>query len=269
MSRQRAKRILGMTTPQWTVLGVLVLFICCVFVGGFYWLNSMVTAAYTAPDLPILNVTPLPTSTLLPTETPLPTASPTAITYLSLIPAGWRQFKADAAPGLETWLPNTYIQQNEKQKLAATLVYDLKPAQGIMALWDPTPSPYMIFTTFEASTRPTFASDLDEMIDTDFGTLMRRGRLLERDTFVFQTEHYLARRLVFDITVNGVNAGLALYVVQVGRDLYYLAFATPFNELYTRLPVFDQAIQTFRIVPIVPTPEPTSTLPSPTNTLLP
>lgn len=269
MSRTRAKRILGMTIPQWTVLGGMFLLICCILVGGFWWLNSMVVAAYQSPVLPIIDITPLPTLTPLPTETLVPTPSPTPITYRSLIPDGWKRFKSDAAPGLEIWLPESFQPQTEKQKQASTPVYDIENTQGIMALWDPTPSPYMIFTSFEASMRPAFGSDLDEMIDTEFGALMRMGRLLERDEFVFTLEEYPARRLIFDITVNGVNAGLAIYVVRVGRDLYYMGFATAFNELYLHLPTFDQVIQTFRITPIVPTPAPTSTLPIPTNTSLP
>jgi hypothetical protein len=269
MSRQRAKRILGMTIPQWTVLGVLVLFICCTVVGGFWWLNSIVTAAYAVPDMPMADVTPVPTFTLLPTETLLPTASPTPITYESLVPAGWRRFKPDAAPGMEIWLAPSYIPQTEKEKQAATPILDIEAAHPIMALRDTTPSPYMIFTTFEASSRPIFSSNLDEMIDSEFAALMRSGRLLERDDFVFATRNYPARRLIIDITVNGVNAGLAIYAVQVGGDLYYLGFATAFNELYTRLPDFDATIQTFRIVPIIPTPLPSPTFSPPTNTPLP
>ena len=268
MSKQRAKRILGMTIPQWTVLGVLTLLICCVIVGGFYWLNSQVAAAYTVPDMPVVDVTPQPSATSLPTETPLPTASPTPITYRSLIPDGWRHYKSDAVPGLEIWLPSAYAYQTEKMKQGTAPIYDDVTAKDVMDLWDPTPSPYMLFTTFNASVRPTFASNLDEMIDTDFATLMRTGRLLERDEFEFQLENYPARRLIFDITLNGVNAGFAVYVVQVGRDLYYLIFATPFNELYTRLPDFDKTIQTFRLGPVVPTPGPSPTLPAPTNTPL-
>lgn len=268
MSRQRAKRILGMTMPQWMVLGFLALLICCIFVGGFYWLNAMVAAAYAVPDLPVSDVTPPPSSTPLPTETPLPTASPTRITYRSLIPEGWRRYRSDAMPGLEIWLPSTYAYQPEAMQQRSTSVYNNEAAKKILALWDTTPSPYMIFTTFEISVRPTFASNLDEMIDTDFVSLMQRGRLLERDEFEFQLENYPARRLIFDVTVNGVNTGLAVYVVQVGRDLYYLGFATSYNELYTHLPDFDKTIQTFRIEPALSTPAPSPTLPPPTNTPL-
>ena len=269
MSGQRAQRILGMTVPQWTVLGGLFLLVCCIVVSGYWWLSSMVASAYEAPDLPLMDMTPLPTLTPQPTETLVPTLTPTPISYQSLIPPDWKWFKPEAAPGMEIWLPSTYVHQTEKERQASTPIYDIEAARPIMALKDTTKSPYLVFTTFEASVRPVFANNLDEMIDTEFGALMRSGRLLERHEFIFIAADYPARRLIIDITVNGVNAGMAIYVVQVRGDLYYLGFVTAFNELYTRLPVFDQTMQTFRVVPIVPTPVPTSTLPVPTNTLLP
>ena len=250
MSRPRAKRYLGMTIPQLGVLGVLGLCICSIFVGGFWWLNSMVAAAYEAP-VPGPVVTPLPTSTPLPTVTPFPTPSPTPITYESLIPAGWKQFTSAAAPGMEVWLPSSYVPQTEADRKNAIQIPGTEEGEeivSILLLKDVTPSPYLILTTFELVTRPVFDSDLDQMIDDQFGTLMRTGRLLERDPFVFETEAYPARRLILDINVSGVDAGLMVYVVQMGNDLYYLGFGTPFNELYARLPVFDQIAQTFRIV---------------------
>jgi hypothetical protein len=269
MSRQRAKRILGMTIRQWAVLGVLFLLMICILVGGFWWLNSMVTAAYTSPALPTaanLNVTPSSTPTPVSTATLTSTPTATPILYESLIPSSWKQFKPSAAPGMEIWLPPTYVEQTEKELKATTVVYDAAGARPIMALMDTAPSPYLIITTFEASSRAAFAGDLDKMIDSQFGELLGAGRSQERDDFVFLIGDYVARRLIVDVNLNGVDAGVAIYAVQVGGDVYFLGFATAFNELYTRLPDFDQAIQTFRIVPVVPTLVPSPTLAPPTNT---
>ncbi len=251
MSRARAQRYLGMTIPQLGTLGILAACLCCTVVGGYWWLNSRVAAAYAVPDLPGVNLTPLPTFTPTPTETPTPTPSPTPVTYESLIPAGWKQFKSADAPGLEIWLPPSYAQQTEKEKKEAIKILgsEGEEIKTLLSLKDSTPSPYLVFTTFEIAARPIFAADLDEMVDAEFGTYMRLGRLLGRDHFVFQTVSYPARRLVFDINVSGIDAGLVVYVVQVGGDLYYLGFAMPFNETYARLPDFDRAAQTFRIVP--------------------
>lgn len=250
MSRARTQRYLGMTIPQWGTLAGMGLCLCCVLAGGYWWLNARVASAYVAPVITAVNITPLPTLTPTPTETPFPTPSPTPITYESLIPAGWKQFTSSAAPGLEIWLPPSYVPKTEKEKKDSIklLASEGETIDSILDLRDSTSSPYLIYTSFELATRPIFAADLDEMADAEFGIYMRLGRLLERDLFEFAIMPYPARRLVFDINVSGVNAGLVVYVVQVGGDLYYLGFATPFNETYTRLPDFDRAAQTFRIV---------------------
>ncbi len=247
MSRTRAKRYLGMTVPQLGSLGILFLCIGCLFIGGYWWLNSMVAAAYAVPES---NFTPAPSATPLPSETPLPTPSPTPITYESRIPAGWKQFKPEAAPGMEIWFPESYVLQTGENKTIQILggEEDEDIINTILLLEDTTPSPYLIITTFKLAARSIFGSDLDKMINDQFALLMSAGRLIERDPFVFETEAYPARRLIFDINVGGVDAGLAIYVVQVDVKLYFLGFASPFNELYTRLPDFDRIAQTFRIV---------------------
>ncbi len=134
---------------------------------------------------------------------------------------------------------------------------------------DTAPSNYLIITSFVMERRTLEVHDLDAMIDQEFSGLMREGRLLERGKFLFKTESYPARRLVFDINAGSVNAGIALYVIQSGKDIYFLSFVTIFNELYVRLPAFDQSVQTFKITPIIPTKTPTATIPVPTNTSLP
>lgn len=248
MSQPRVRRYLGMTILQLSILGLLVLALCCTLVSGIWILNGMVARAYTVPNLPGLNDTPLPTLTPAPTATPMPTATATPIPYESLIPPGWTKFTSTSDPALEVWLPPSYALQTTKNQEDAIPVYSVEEARSVLALMDGTHSPYLIFTTFEVVVRPAFAPTLDEMVDAEFGALMRSGRLLERDTFEFTVGDRPARKLVFDINVSGVNAGLALYAVQVGNEVWYLGFATPFNELYTRMPVFDQIIQTFRIV---------------------
>lgn len=269
MSRTRAKRYLGMTVPQWLVLGVLGLLICGTLAGGYWWLNSMVVSANAVPDLPVVEVTPLPTSTLQPTETPVPTPSATPILYDSLIPAGWKLFLSEAAPGMEIWLPSSYVPQTAEDRKKAIPILDTQDAgnnDGVVSaltLKDTTPSKYLLVTTFEMVKVPVFGNSLDEMVDDQFGVLIRSSKLLERDEFVFKVTKNPARRLVFNFTVGGMDSGLVVYVVQVGTDLYYLGFVTPFNELYERMPVFDQSAQTFRVVPVIPTPM------VPTNTALP
>jgi len=272
MSRSHAKRILGLTNPQWMVLGILLLFLCVTVIGGFWWLNSMVAKAYIVPEMNLPEVTLPPALTALPTVTLLSTPSPTPITYESLIPAGWKRFRPASAHNIEIWVPESYIGQTDGVPKKAVNIFNMDEDEALdmlLRLRDTAPGKYSLITTFELAKRPVVGSDLDAMIDTQFGTLMRSGRLLERGKFVFKIGNVPARRLIFDININGLDAGFAIYVVQDGIDLYLLGFATAFNDLYTRLPAFDESIQTFRIVPIVPTPTLTFTVPAPTNTSLP
>ena len=272
MSRSRAKRILGLTRSQWLVLGVLLLCLFVTVIGGFWWLNSMVIRAYIVPEMNLPEVTNPPTLTALPTVTPPSTPSPTPITYESLIPAGWKRFRPASAQNIEIWVPESYVGQTDVVPKKAVKIFNVEEDETLtmlLRLRDTAPGNYSLLTTFELAKRPVVGSDLDAMIDTQFGALMRSGRLLERGKFDFKIGNIPACRLIFDINVNGLDAGFAIYVVQDGIDLYLLGFATAFNDLYTRLPAFDESIQTFRIVPIVPTPTPTFTVPAPTNTSLP
>jgi hypothetical protein len=273
MNKPRAKRILGMNGPQWLVLGILLLCLCVTLVGGYWWLNSRVASAYTGPQQQLLDITPLPTRTALPTATLQPTATITPITYESLIPAGWKRFRLETGSNIEIWLPESYSRQSDKDQQKAIQILgggeEDKSIETLLLLKDNTPSNYMIITTFEMARRTGSVSDLDAMIDQQFSALMREGRLLERGKFEFKVEGYPARRLIFDINSGSVNAGIALYVVQVGKDVYFLSYATIFNELYVRLPAIDESIQTFRVTPIIPTKTPSPTVPAPTNTSLP
>jgi hypothetical protein len=111
------------------------------------------------------------------------------------------------------------------------------------------------------------AADLDKAIDQEFSKMMLTAILVERSNF--EIGNYPARKVVFDITSNGINAGLVAYLIQDKGTVWYLGFTTPYNELYTRMSDFDKIVQTFRLLPVTPTPPPTATVPSPTNTPLP
>ncbi len=248
MKSSRAKRYLGMTVTQFIILACLGLGLCGTLVGGYSILNVLV--AYYAPAMPVLTEGPSPTPvTPMPTLTPLPSPTPTPLPYEALIPAGWKQFTSPDAPGMEVWLPPSYVLLKSTSKLESVEVYSIEDQEfhEVLSVVDMTKSPYLLYTTFSVGTQPLRAADLDEMIDGVFSSLMREARLMERDEFAIGT--YPARKLVFDISGNGVNAGLVIYPVQIGTTVWYLGFATPFNELYARIPAFDQAAHTFRVKP--------------------
>lgn len=246
MSRPRAKRFLGMTVPQWGALGVIFLCMCGVVAGGYWWLDRQAAAASKAPEVQVPIVTPSLTFTPAPTATSTVTPSPTPITYESLVPQGWHLF---AAAGIEIYLPSTYaIQTDEELGKSVRLLGNEESAPPlILGFMDTTPSPYRMTTTLQVMARSPFAPSLDEMVDMEFERLSREGRLLERDEFSFVLDSFDARRLVFDYNMDGSYTGLAFYVIYSDNAIYYLGFITPFNELYTRLPDFDAAVQTFLV----------------------
>lgn len=249
MSKTRAKRIFGMTVRQWAVLAILFLSVVCILAGGLWWLNSMVAAAYAVPNLSNEAVTPHPTATLEPTAAPTATASPTRVAYESLIAPGWLPYTGSDMTGMEVWLPNSFVVPLESEREASYRIIgpDDTSAKSILILRDTAPSAYLVSTTFEVFTRPVFASSLDGMIEAQFTEQFNTGTLIERKAFVFQTEDYPAQRVTFAVKFNGSEMGLAIYVVRVGDSLFYLGFATPFNDLYTRLPDFDRIAQTFHV----------------------
>lgn len=246
MSRPRAKRFVGMTIPQWGVLGVILLCMCGIVVGGYAWLSLQAAAASVPPELQIPVVTPPSTFTPAPTATATITPSPTPITYESLVPSGWVLF---AGAGIEIYLPPTYALQTDEELARSVRLLGNEDAAPplILGFMDTTPSPYKMTTTLQVLARSPFAPSLDEMVDVEFEQLSLDGRLLERDEFAFKLESYDARRLVFDYNIDGAYSGLAYYVIYTDNAVYYLGFITPFNELYTRLPDFDAAVQTFLV----------------------
>ena len=244
-----SKRYIGMTVTQLMILACLVLGLCGTLVGGYGLLNTLVAVKYN-PTMPVLTEGPTVTPvTPMPTLTPLPSATPSPIPYEATIPEGWKQFTAPTAPGMEMWFPPIYEVYNPSSKLDVVKTYLIRQDdyQRILTLVDTTKSPYLLYTTFEIGNEPMRAANLDDTIDIIFSVLMRDAQLMERDQF--EIGNYPARKLVFNSNTNGVNAAYVIYPVQIGATAWYLSFATPYNEVYSRVPVFDQIAHTFRVKP--------------------
>lgn len=260
-----------MTVNQLLVLGGLFIAICCVLMGGLGLLNYMVDTVYApaAPaniDLP----TPLPSATAGPTLPPTQTPAPTEMPYESRIPQGWKQFTEPSAPGMEVWLPSSFVPVTQLKNVHELQFVDTSSDEEIktvLHLADTNQGTSLIYTTFGIGTARSRNETYEQLIDRVFGKMMRVAILIEnREVTIAGGD---ARKLVFDITSNGVNVGMTYYIARVGDTVWYFGFNTPFNDLYVRMPVFEQIMQTFRLRPVTPTPTITPTIPSPTNTPLP
>jgi len=268
--RPRAKRFIGMTANQLIMLGGMTVFLCCVLAGGMGLLNLLVGTVYapaaTSLDLPTPPASPTAAPALPPTQTPAPTEIP----YEALIPQGWKQFTLPEAPGMEFWLPGTYkvLSGKEKDNSSPAPLYgpNMDDMKMLMVLVDSQESMLLLYTNAFVSA-VSMRGDFDEMMDLVFGPMSRKGRLIERRET--EVSGLPAQKLVFDINVNGVNAGIVVYAFQRGGELWQFGFITPYNELFARMDEFDAASRVFRLRPVTPTPTITLTVPPPTNTRLP
>ena len=261
-----------MSVNQLIVLGVLIVLICCVLAGGLGLLNYMVTTVY-APVAPadVTLPTPLPSATPGPTLPPTQTPTPTEIPYELLIPQGWKQFTSPDAPGMEFWLPGGYksLTGKEKDKNSPVSMYgpNADDMKAVLVMVDSKESALLLYTNAYVTTMPMRGTNLDEAIDSVFGSMMRTGRLIERKDF--EIIGFQGQKLVFDINANGINAGVVIYIFQRGQELWQFGFITPYNELFVRMEEFDTSARTFRLRYVTPTPTITPTVPTPTNTPLP
>jgi hypothetical protein len=283
--RPRAKRrYLGMTVNQLLILAGLVMMICCVFVGGYAFLQYLVTTKYAPADPGLVTLpTPLPSATPGPTEPPTQTPTPTAIPYESLIPQGWKQFTSADAPGMEFWLPSGYkvLTGKDKDKNSPVPLYgpNVDEMKAVMVMADTQSSTLLLHTNAFVTLLPMRGSTLNEAVDIVFGQLLRTGQLIERKDFPLLG--FAAQKLTIDLNANGVDAALVVYIFQRDQELWQFGFLTPYNELFDRNADFDLAAGTFRLLPVTPTPTVTTTftitptltrtpkLPKPTNTPLP
>lgn len=261
-----------MTMNQLLVLGGLFVMVCCILAGGLGLLNYM-TNTYYAPSVPgdVTLPTPLPSATAGPTEPLTQTPTPTEIPYESFIPQGWKQFTLPEAPGMEFWLPGGYksLTGKEKDQNSPVPMYgpNADDMKVLMVLVDSKESTLLLYTNAYVTTVPMRGSSLDEAVDSVFSQLMRTGRMIEQKPF--DLFGYSGQKLVFDINLNGINAGVVVYVFQRGNELWQFGFLTPYNELFARMEEFDTAARTFRLRYVTPTPTITPTVPTPTNTPLP
>ncbi|HEX9091750.1 MAG TPA: hypothetical protein VF831_09690, partial [Anaerolineales bacterium] len=63
-----------------------------------------------------------------------------------------------------------------------------------------------------------------------------------------QLDLYDSIRLVIDTEVSAVKGKELMYIVKNSNTVYVITFATSLDEFEARLPVFEQAVQTFKVL---------------------
>jgi hypothetical protein len=232
-------RYFGMTKTQLTILVVFGLIILGLL-GGLAWVISGVGLSNLIPVSPVstdpATVVPLPTFTLRNTSTPPePTPTDTPVSYESLIPEGWIQFKVGKA---EMWMPATFVKAAPGEDLLAAVEKSTlkKDIPTKITLWKES-VPGMDLDTYvneNLKNFPNFSLYLDTTI-------------LEKKKF--PVDPFEGKRVKVEYIAMGVQAEFAYYILKDGSTFWVITCGTYLSEFPEWQPIFDKVVHTFRVNP--------------------
>jgi hypothetical protein len=231
-SSRSKTRYLGMTVTQLLVLSCLGLTTIGVMgLTGWMVLRNNATAAVLPTQQNLETSVSLPTRTPFPTYTvppPTPTFAPT--TYESLIPEGWKQYKYAK---VELWMPADFVTKSSSDDLVYA---ENKNVNGNG------------FTVSVGLTKDaTVLTDLDDYIQEGLQRISSETTFLEKKKIQIGT--YEAARVKMQVIISSVPAGVAVYFVQDGGNIWTLTCISHYDEFRDWVPIFDQIAGTFRINP--------------------
>jgi hypothetical protein len=253
MNRNPA-RYFGMTIAQLGILSCLAV-LACGATGTVLWLMA-------APGLTISNLfgnpgaSNVPTAALptwIPTATAAPIETPTLIPYDALVPAGWKQFKGK---GVEVWLPSSFVGQNVDQFIKDAIAkaeklgfsVDSESQQDVtyvLAAKESQASQYLYYTNLIIAFTPLPSNGVEAYLKENLAKAPPQVVVVEHKQV--RIGNYDGWRLVEEVNLNNMRLAQVDYLIQDGDRLWDLGYATHQNELYERLPTFDQSAQTFRV----------------------
>jgi len=255
--KAKSKRYFGMTIVQIMILGCLGMTAIVVIGGGFMFVTSSL-ASLNAPLAPPVNgvstlqTLPEPVST----NTVMLTPTQTLVPYESLIPDGWSQHKNQS---IEIWLPSSFYETNidvsvkelikKYRELGQDkLANELKNSPPGYVFWLETKSPNQKLFTTRLTIYPVLmvGDDLDGFLDQQYNLVRLRSTIVESRPF--EVGNYPARRTLIEANLGGVYVGYVSYAIFDGTLVWFVEGASHFNEFYTWLPIFDDAVRTFRFI---------------------
>lgn len=231
------RKYFGMTIQQLGILGGLAAVACLLFgiTGVFALRRSSGLFSKPPESIPTVQLT----STIVLTPTIVVTETPTPIPYDQLIPAGWSQHKTAL---VELWLPSDF------KNAAPGAVAGVAGNTVFLDLALVSSSNSSIYkTSASVSYEPMTTDTLEEFLDLKLSNIPPEINLAERrKVFINSTE---AIRLMFEgHTNNNVDTNDLLFVFQDGSTVWYVKYSAEINDFYDKLSVFEDSVQTFRIV---------------------
>lgn len=228
MSRRQVGILAGMAV-------FLLLFMC---VGGLIVVRGFGGGlGLSAPEQPP-TVAPTVTPMLVIQPTLTPTITPTPVPYEQLVPAGWNQYETSL---VEIWLPSNF-------KLADNRTVNTTAGFALPELLiAEVPSRSSAYTMLVAVSYDLLTGDsLDKFLDTKFPSLPYQARVSDRRTVYVNTVE--ARRIVVEFRINNIDYNDMVYVFLDGQTVWYVEYVAQISEFFDNLPIFEQSVQTFRIV---------------------
>lgn len=226
-----------------------------VFVICILLISVMLSAC--GPSKPAVNVAPTqaaqaPTATTRPTDTPVPTATPNAL-------AGWTKFEGS---GVEMWLPESF-EGGDLENDLGVIVDKLKALgpefESVAATIEANPTAFVLWafdSEFGSSGYLTNVNIVQEQVvsaitlDMYLQALQQQlpSYLVISEQGQGKLEQYDSIRLVLDTEVSGVKGKELMYIIKASNTIYVLTFATSLDEFEARLAVFEQSVQTFKVL---------------------
>jgi hypothetical protein len=237
------------------------------------------TATPTSTETPLPTATPLPTDTREPTATPTkkptpavaasatraPTQAKAATATLAPTEASIAGFKNFLGEGLSISLPDTFIGGNlgtdldliiaNLKKLGSDFsqtVTLIEQNRSLFVLWafDSNMNDTKFLTNVNIIKQPVLSSiTLQMMMDATAQSLPAQFTVTESKIVTLGPNK--AGRIQVAATVQGTDVKEVFYLVMDSEHsmMYAITFATSVGEFDKRLPVFDQSVSTFKVVP--------------------
>lgn len=245
----------GMTRIQLGLviaLGIIACLIILAIAGVFL---SRKGFAFSRPpaDQPVVLSTP--TMIVIPTFTPTQTTTP--VPYEERIPTGWKQFTTEL---VEIWLPSDFeLADGDKLAKDAAKRYEEMGLQELidynaqresisnLVVADEASGSPLYRTVFSIAYRPLDEASLDILVEKELLELPSMIVLVERKKVHIGSNEAL--RLVYELRLGNLYANYLEYIFLDGNTVWSVGYYAEINEFYQQLPIFEQSIQTFRMVP--------------------
>jgi hypothetical protein len=251
MSKSRKRRILGMTSTQFIILGCLALAAIGTIFGSFILISGSTTPGSGQA------VQPQPTGQPIFLNESDPFSAATLPVLGEGIPPDWKEYTATTIslklpPQFES-VNNIDFERQERivryrsqgyEFLAARLEGDPFDYRFWFNYPQPETVPYAVHVVVKADFLPTLT--LDEYIDQTYDDKMQGFMFADRQEF--EIENLQARRILLEAPLAGSAIRVVEYIITDDINLWVISCGSTVQEFDAWLPIFDRIATSFRLL---------------------